>query len=63
MCLAIQTWRLTGQVSPALGNPPAFRRDQDLGFWQEEGSGRGGLALDLSHSQKAINRVSILFMD
>lgn len=51
----------TDRTLQPLENPPAFRRKQDLGFWQEEGSGRGGGGL--SHSQKAINRVPILFMD
>lgn len=32
-----------GRTLQPLENSKAFRRDQDLGFWQEEGSGRGGV--------------------
>lgn len=32
MCLAIQTWRLTGQVSPALGKSPSFQKGPGFGI-------------------------------
>jgi len=32
VCLAIQTWRLTGQVSPALGKSPSLQKGPGFGI-------------------------------
>lgn len=48
------------QVSPALGNPPGFQ--QGVRIW-DPGRAWAKVGVGLSHSRKAINRFSILFMD
>lgn len=47
-------------LSPALGNPPGFQ--QGVRIW-DPGRAWAKVGVGLSHSRKAINRFSILFMD